>query len=259
VEYISADGHRIAYADTGGSKPAIVFSHGFLMDATMFEANVEMLRDTFRCITWDQRGHGETGFVPGTFDYWHSAQDLLGLMDALDIASAVLVGMSQGGFIAMRAALLQPERVEALVLIDTRAGIDAPEVIKAFEELDAEWAANGAKNVKDSMAHLLGLGEMRAEWFRKWDRIGTDELATSIDALAHRDDITDRLNEIPQPAIVIHGEADVAIDPEHGRALAQALPGCREFYLVPGAGHAPNMTHAELVNPLIRAFLTNQG
>jgi 3-oxoadipate enol-lactonase len=256
MPFVDSDGTRIAYTDSGGSKPPVIFSHGFLMDATMFRANVAALSDSYRCITWDQRGHGDTGFIAEAFDYWRSARDLLNLMDYLDVTSAILVGMSQGGFISLRAALLQPERVDALVLIDTRSGVDAPEVVAAFEQVDAEWSANGAKNMKENLAHLLGLMNTSDYWFEKWDRIGTSELSSSIDALARRDDITDRLSEIAMPALVIHGEADVAIDSEHGRLLAQALPECRGFYLIPNAGHAPNMTHPEAVNPLIREFLS---
>lgn len=256
---IRVGGQSLYYEDTGGAKPVIVFSHGFLMDHTMFDANIAALRDEYRCVSWDERGHGYTGPVRTEFDYWDGARDLLGLLDALGIEAATLVGMSQGGFISLRAALLAPERVERLILIDTRSEVDAPEVVDAFRGLDAEWRANGAANVKDNLAGLLGLGETAPQWYEKWDRMGKDDLAHSIRALIERDDLTPRLNEIQQPSIVIHGEADVAIDPAHGRALAQALPGCRGIYFVPGAGHAPNMTHPLIVNSILQQFLADQG
>jgi pimeloyl-ACP methyl ester carboxylesterase len=249
----------IFYEDTGGSKPVLVFSHGFLMDRTMFDANVAALRDDYRCVTWDQRGHGRTGPAQEPFDYWDSAHDLLGLLDRLEIPLATLIGMSQGGFISLRAALLAPQRVERLVLIDTRSDVDAPDVLDAFRALDAEWRSNGAANVKHDLAGLLGLGATAAAWFEKWDRIGNDDLALSIRALVERDDITACLPDIRQPAIVIHGEADVAIDPVHGRALAQALPECRGIFFIPGGGHAPNMTHPELTNAVLQRFLAGQA
>jgi 3-oxoadipate enol-lactonase len=256
---IRSGGESIYYEDTGGSNPVLVFSHGFLMDHTMFDANVDALRNEFRCVTWDERGHGKTGPARDAFDYWDGANDLLGLLDALGIESATLIGMSQGGFISMRAALLAPERVERLILIDTRSEVDAPEVLEAFRGLDAEWRANGAANVRENLAGLLGLGATAPQWFAKWDHIGKGDIALSIRALTERDDLTHRLNEIRQPAIVIHGEADVAIDPLHGHALAQALPGCRGMYFVPDAGHAPNMTHPELVNAILRQFLAGHA
>jgi 3-oxoadipate enol-lactonase len=255
MPYAAIGSQRIHFEDTGGSNPVLVFSHGFLMDRTMFDENVAALRDDYRCITWDQRGHGQTGAAHEPFDYWDSARDLIGLLDTLGISSATLIGMSQGGFLSLRAALLAPQRVDRLILIDTRSEVDAPDVLDAFRALDAEWRINGAKHVKGSLAALLGLGNTAERWLEQWDRIGKDDLSLSIRALVERDDITGRLAEIPQPSIVIHGEADIAIDPVHGRALAQALPGCRGIFFIPESGHAPNMTHPEIVNALVRQFL----
>jgi 3-oxoadipate enol-lactonase len=259
MPYAAIGNQQIYFEDTGGSNPVLVCSHGFLMDRTMFDTNVAALRNDYRCITWDQRGHGRTGAAQEPFDYWDSARDLIGLLDILGIASATLIGMSQGGFLSLRAALLAPRHVERLVLIDTRSEVDAPEVLDAFRALDAEWRVNGAKHVKGNLAALLGLGNTAAGWFEKWDRIGKDELSLSIRALVERDDITERLPEILQSSIVIHGEEDIAIDPVHGRALAQALPGCRGISFIPEGGHAPNMTHPEIVNAVVRQFLEDHA
>jgi 3-oxoadipate enol-lactonase len=249
------NGQTLWYEDTGGPGPVVIFSHGFLMDRDMFAANVAALVPAFRCVTWDQRGFGRTGPVADAFTYWDSAHDLLALMDHLAIARATLAGMSQGGFISLRAALLAPERVTALVLIDTRAGIDSPEVIEAFAGLDAEWQANGARNVKEQLADLLGVAHTADQWFPKWDALGTPHLHHPIGALKDRDDITDRLASITAPALVIHGDADQAIAFEHGAALFDALPNGDTFVAVPGAGHASNMQFPDVVNAALQDFL----
>jgi 3-oxoadipate enol-lactonase len=243
------------FEDTGGDGPAVVFSHGFLMDHDMFADNIAALVPAYRCVSWDQRGFGRTGPVDVPFTYWDSARDLLGLLDHLGIERATLAGMSQGGFIAMRAALLAPDRVAALVLIDTRSGIDSPEVIEAFAGLDAEWRRNGSRNVKNDLAGLLGVGFATSRWFPKWDALGNEALHYPITALKDRDDVTGRLAEIVAPALVIHGDADRAIAFEHGMALGDALPNCRDFLVVPGAGHAANLQCPDIVNPVLRAFL----
>jgi 3-oxoadipate enol-lactonase len=245
----------IWYEDSGGIGPPVVFSHGFLMDREMFAGNVAALVPRFRCITWDQRGFGKTGPVATPFTYWDSARDLLALLDHLGISRATLVGMSQGGFLSMRAALLAPERVAALVLIDTRSGTDRPETIAAFADLDVEWQANAAQNVKANLAGLLGVAYDAEPWFAKWDRLGPDDLHFPIAALAGRDDITARLAELTMPALVVHGDADEAIAMENGAALAGALPGCADFVVIPGAGHAANLQRADLFNPVLERFL----
>lgn len=249
------NGQTIWYDDSGGNGPPVVFSHGFLMDREMFAENIAALVPAYRCIAWDQRGFGRTGAADAAFTYWDSARDLLALLDHLGIARAALVGMSQGGFIALRAALLAPERVSALVLIDTRSGIDAPEVIAAFGDLDAEWRANGAQNVKANLSGVLGIAYAPEPWFAKWDTIGRNDLHHPIATLAGRDDITHRLPEIVAPALVIHGQADIAIAFEHGAALCAGLPNGEPILAVPDAGHAANMQCPDLVNPVVRAFL----
>ncbi|MGQ7935850.1 alpha/beta fold hydrolase [Paraburkholderia sp. D1E] len=255
------DGIRIAYHEEGvPDGPAVVFSHGFLMDHEMFSPNVAALRDTFRCITWDQRGFGETGAVANAFSYWDSARDLIALLNHLEVTSASLVGMSQGGFISMRAALLAPERFRAIALISTRSAPDDEQVKASFERLKEEWASGGAANVAWPLSRLLlGEGYDAADWVAKWHRIGIPHFEHPVDALVHRDDITSRLPEITLDAIVFHGGADIAIDPAFGKALAQGLPACRDFICVDGAGHTPNLTHPDAVNPALRDFLTRYG
>jgi pimeloyl-ACP methyl ester carboxylesterase len=249
------NGQTLWFEDTGGSGPVVVLSHGFLMDREMFADNVAALVPAYRCVVWDQRGFGRTGPVDTPFTYWDSARDLLGLLDNLAIERAALVGMSQGGFISMRAALLDPNRVTALVLVDTRSGTDAPEVIEAFAGLDAEWQKNGARNVKDDLADLLGVAHASERWFPKWESLDVTALHHAIGALKDRDDITAQLKSIVAHCLVIHGDADKAIALEHGAALRDELPNCKDFLAVAGAGHASNMQFPDAVNTALREFL----
>jgi 3-oxoadipate enol-lactonase len=255
VPRVHVNGQSIYYEDTGGAGPPVVFSHGFLMDREMFAENIAALVPAYRCIAWDQRGFGKTGPVDAEFTYWDSARDLLALLDHLGIARAALVGMSQGGFISLRAALLAGERVSALALIDTRSGTDTPETIAAFGELDGEWRTNGARNVKPNLGALLGIAHAPEPWFAKWDRMGAEDVHFPIAALVGRDDITGRLSAILAPSLVIHGEADIAIALEHGAALCAALPHAERLFTVPGAGHTANMQCPDLVNAALLSFL----
>ena len=82
------------------------------MDHEMFEPQVAALSNEFRCITWDERGFGQT-VANGPFTYWDSADDALALLSHLGVDAAFFVGMSQGGFLSLRAALRSPDRVAA--------------------------------------------------------------------------------------------------------------------------------------------------
>jgi len=246
------NGHPTYFEDGGGSAPVIVLSHGFLMDHEMFAPQVGALRDEFRVITWDERGHGQTPAC-GPFTYWDSAADVLAILDHLHIERAVLGGMSQGGFLSLRAALTSPDRVKALALIDTQAGPEDPEVIPLYRSMQAEWMANGPAGIQEAVAQLiLGDGTPWEPWFTKWDAIPRDALEIPLECLVEREDITDRLTEITCPAIVFHGDADMSISLDKAEILRDGLVGCEELVVVPGGTHAANLTRPNEVNgPLI--------
>jgi pimeloyl-ACP methyl ester carboxylesterase len=226
------------------------------MDASMFDAQVDALRDEFRCLTWDERGHGETGPVSEPFTYWDSARDALGILDALGVRRAVLAGMSQGGFLSLRAALLAPDRVDGLVLIDSQAGVENPDIVPAYQALIDEWAANGPSAVQETVASLiLGRPDLYPAWYQRWAAIPKDTVRLPGQALLTRDDITDRLSEIACPTLVVHGDADVAITIEKAEALCAGLPGCEAVVIISGGTHASNLTNPEAVNRAIGEFL----
>jgi 3-oxoadipate enol-lactonase len=258
MPHAAANGMDFYYEDTGGEGPALVFSHGLLMDREMFAPQIEVLRATHRCISWDQRGFGRTGPVREPFSYWTSANDVLSLMSALNVDRASLVGLSQGGFLSMRAALLAPDRVSSLVLLATRSGIDTSETIENFRGLQAEWASNGSTNMAETLTGvLLGPGVDPAAWIAKWRAMGRADMAHPLDALISRDDITSKLKDLACHSLVIHGNADIAIDIEHGRRLAHDLPGCRNFCEIDAAGHAVNLARPEEVSAAIALFLAS--
>ena len=255
------NGIPIRYEDTGGDGPAVLFSHGFMMDHTMFDAQVERLSDDYRCVRWDERGFGDTP-APADFSYWDSADDAAGLLDHLGIDEAVWVGMSQGGFLSLRGALAHPDKVRGLVLIDSDSAVDPPEVLEGYRGMIAVADGDddeGFEAVLETVAGMiLGTEELAAEWIPKWRaRRGTSPLAVTGNTLLSRDDITDRLGEITCPALVVHGTADMAIPFDHGQAVAEGLPNCKGLVAVDGAAHAPNMSHPDVVNDALEQFLAD--
>ncbi len=253
------NGINIRYEDSGGDGPALLFSHGFLMDHTMFDPQVAHLSDRYRCIRWDERGFGDTP-APTDFTYWDSADDAAGVLDACGVEQAVWIGMSQGGYLSLRGALAHPERVRALVLIDSQANADPPEATEGYQQMlagitsgdDEIYAATA-----DMVAGLiLGSPELDAEWLPKWEaRRPMPLIETAAKTLLERDDVSSRLSEISCPSLVIHGTEDQAIPMEMAKAMARGLQDCRGIVEVPGAAHAPNLSHPGIVNPAITEFL----
>jgi 3-oxoadipate enol-lactonase len=255
MSFAEVNGQHLYFEDSGGDGPPVIFSHGFLMDHSMFDPQVDELRSEFRCITWDERGHGETP-VDGSFTYWDSANDALALLDHLGLESAVFAGMSQGGFIAMRAALLAPQRVRAMVLIDTQAGAEPAEAVPLFEAMHEEWLAHGPGGVQDAVAAMIfGGGYDASAWYEKWAKLPDENLTYPFRTLMDRDVLFDRLDEITVPTIIFHGDEDAAIPMSDALYLEQHLSGAGPVVVVKGAGHASNLSHPDQVNGPLRDFL----
>jgi len=250
----AVNGTEISYADTGGDGPAVVLSHGILMDQSMFAPQVQALAPEFRVITWDQRGHGGTA-ARGPFSYWDSARDLLGLLDHVGVQRAVLGGMSQGGFVSLRAALLAPDRVQGLILIDTQAGQEDPAVAGAYAQLHEVWREQGPGPVQDVVSSIImGPGQWD-DWYAKWAAAGIEDVTPAFRCLVDRDDITGRLGEIGCPALIVHGSADAAIPLAKAEELRDGLGGPARLAIIEGGTHASNMSHPAEVSAEMLAFL----
>ena len=252
---VEVNGARVYFEDTGAGGGPVVFSHGILMDHEMFAPQIAALRDRYRCIAWDQRGHGATE-SEGSFSYWDSARDLLALLDHLGIEHAFLAGMSQGGFVSLRAALLAPERVRGLFLIDTQAGPEDPARVPMYDAFAETWSARGPnRDVAETVATIILGPAEHGPWIEKWMARPPDAILEPYRALTTREDITDRLVDITCPAVVVHGEVDGAISMEQATALCEGLRGCDEVIEIAGAGHAANLSHPDEVNRSLHTFL----
>jgi 3-oxoadipate enol-lactonase len=261
----AVNGTQVSYADSGGDGPAVVLSHGYLMDASMFDARAAALAPEYRVITWDARGHGGTP-APGPFSYWDSARDVLALLDHLGIEQAVLGGMSQGGFLSLRAAILAPQRVRGLVLIDSQAGTELEASRPGYEQLHQMWLNQGPGPVQETVAAIiLGPGQWD-DWYAKWAAQyaqlapgNLSQLTCAFRSLMDRDDITGRLGEINCPALIVHGSQDAAIPVARGEQLRDGLAGPTTFAVIGGGSHASNVTHPGEVNAEIVNFLHTLG
>ena len=255
------NGQELFFEDSGGDGPAVLFSHGYMMDRTMFDQQVEALAGEFRCIRWDERGFGRTEDDGKPFTYWDSADDAVGLLDHLGIDAAVFAGMSQGGYLSLRAALAHPERVRALVLMDSGSGVDDAETLAGYQGLEDGWTSPATPDAdREALADIIagiiiGDPEVAAPWKAAWLADPRDSTLQAFATLIGREDITDRLGEIGCPALVVHGDADAAISLERGQQLRDGLADCRGLVTVEGGPHASNMTHAAAVNAPVLEFL----
>ncbi len=253
------NGLNISFEDTGGDSPVILFSHSFGMTGAMFAPQLDAFRQTYRCITWDERGHGGTR-ADKPFDFWDSAKDALALLDHLGVQRAAFVGTSQGGFLAMRAALLAPDRISGLAILGSSAAAEAAEQRAAYMLMHDSFVAGGASGPPEEIIEIMGqicLGEYAdaERWKASWRVWPTDQFSLAFHALVDRDSITDRLGEIDSPVLVLHGTADRSYSPAHADAIAHGVRHLVGLELVDNGAHFLSLTSPAPVNAKLAQFL----
>jgi 3-oxoadipate enol-lactonase len=256
------NGQDLYYTDTGSAgdgRPAVVFSHGPLLDSSMWQPQIEELMASHRCIAWDRRLHGRTRDDGVPHSHWDSAADLLRLLDHLGIEEAALAGHSQGGFVALRAALLAPKRVSALVLSSTMAFAWPQGVAGWLISLRDGFRMTGPGAVAAPLlSRLIGREDLYPTWLARWKAQSSARLADAVTGLLPADDISRVVGDIGVPALVIHGGDDSIVPIEAGRALHAALPGVTGMLVVPGAAHSPTLTHPDPTTNAIVKFLLSR-
>jgi pimeloyl-ACP methyl ester carboxylesterase len=257
VPFAAVNGQQVWYQDSGGPRPAILFAHAFGMDSSSLHRQVELLSREFRCVRWDARGFGNTVTDGAEFDFWQQAADGTALLAHLGIDSAIWLGLSQGGFIALRAALRHPERVSALILIDTMAGIDDDQSREAKARFMGRWAEQGLtpKFISGFLRTTLGPEvEPPPGLVESMHLIEPTALGQALRCMLGRETLADRLSEITVPALVIHGECDGTIPLARAEQMRQALAADAPLIVIPSAGHCACVSHPDLIYPHVARF-----
>jgi 3-oxoadipate enol-lactonase len=258
MPFADVNGHRLYYEDSGGQGPAVAFSHGAFMDHTMWAPQVQALSGEYRCITWDERGHGMSA-CHGPFTYWDSASDLLGILDAAGVQQAVFVGMSQGGWLTQRVALTAPQRVRGLVLQGTSVRALSEEETAGFGQLAQGWQALGP--IGDIATAVYGIqfggtGYDGSLYQAKWQgKPPTDWAEVWNTILGRPDEITERMQEITCPVLFVHGTIDAAFPVDVAHEMSGMVPDSKGVVVIEGGPHAASLTHPDAVTAAIRGFL----
>ena len=255
---------RLSHAIAGPARGTpLVFVNGLGGVQAAFQLQVRAFRQSHRVVTFDHRGAGGSEVIDEPVCMRDFAADLVGLLDFLGLAWADLVGLSFGGRVVQELALGWPERARRVVLCGTSAGgrLHASGDVRAHEALRT-LATTDASTWAQEVAPLLFGEDYRtrhpdriaalARW-RARHRPDPVGLRRQWEAWAGFD-LADRLPEIAQPTLVLHGTEDRISPVENAEKLAGAIPGAR-LVLLDGVGHSPNVEAPERFNHLIRSFL----
>lgn len=255
----------LRYIDVGSpASVPVIFIHGFPFSHRMWNApggQVEALGATNRVVAFDLRGHGESEVGSGHYSIELFVDDLFALMDHLNIPSAVLCGLSMGGYVALRAAERNPERVRGLVLCDTKSEADSNEAKVKRTNSIKFLKANGMKYYAQDYVKIVfapSSFESRADAVKMIqsivERTAPAAIVGTLLALAARTDTTAALSTFTFPTLILVGEKDNVTPVSVSQAMKDKIPHAQMF-VIPGAGHVSNLENPAVFNKHLTEFL----
>ena len=260
MPHANVNKQHIYYEDVG-SGPPIVLGHSFLCTGEMWRGQVGVLARNYRVINPDFRGHGRSGPADLPFSVYDAVGDVIGLLDHLGIERATWCGLSVGGMVALRAALVAPERVNALAVFDSDAGTEPAFRNLKYQLMGFGVRLTGPRPFLSEICRLMFGSTTRAENPRlveEWREIFADvhvpSILNALGLLTSRDSVQSRLHEIGAPSLVAVGEEDQAQPPAVSRRIHEGLSDS-EYAVIPRAGHLSALEQPEKVNEILGAFL----
>ena len=257
------NGVKLYYEEHGSGDETILFAHGLLWSGAMFAAQVEQLKDRYRCVTFDFRGQGQSEITDDGYDMDTLTQDALALIKHLDCGACHFAGLSMGGFIGMRIAVRNPELIKSLILMETTA--DPEPNVKPYKKLNmiARWFGLGmvANKVMPIMFGQKFLNDPgRAKEREHWKRVMIANhkigITRAVDGVIYRDGIYDQIDKISAPTLIIVGDQDVATEPEKSERMHAKIPNS-QLVMIEGAGHSSTIEEPDQVNAALEVFLNS--
>jgi 3-oxoadipate enol-lactonase len=250
------------YFEEEGSGPPVILGHSYLCSGKMWQGQLPALAAQFRVINPDLRGHGRSGQVAHPFSLYDAVSDTVAVLDQLGIERAIWCGLSIGGMVALRAALVCPERVAGLILLDTDAGRETARRKLKYNAMGMGARLLGMRPFLASITRLLfGTTTRRenpalvAEWKTEFAGVHVPSALWCLETLMRRDSLLDRLHEIRVPALVLVGEEDRSLPVALSRRIHNRLRDST-FGVIATAGHLAPLEQPAQVNNAILSFLT---
>ncbi|WP_396201618.1 alpha/beta fold hydrolase [Gemmatimonas sp.] len=262
-QYVAINGVRLWVEDTGGTGPPVLFSHGLLWSTRMFDAQVATLRSRYRCIAWDHRGQGQSD-VPNvrSISIEDCYADAVALIERLGVAPVHIVGLSMGGFVAMRLAARRPDLVRSCVLLETSAEAEPSENVPRYRTLNrvARWF--GLRVVAHKVMPIMfgttfltdpARAVERDAWRERLARNRRD-IWRAVNGVIEREPIMPELGHITTPTMIMVGDEDVATVPLKAERMHAAIRGSK-LVRIPHAGHSSSIEQPGHVTAAIEAWL----
>jgi len=251
--FIQAGKHLIHAVSFGKGDTPFVAHGGWTGSWELWEQQFDVLSQERRCIAIDHLGSGESPIPAGeSITLEMLVEDLKNVLDKLNVDKCILAGESSGTKAVLLFALLYPERVKGLVLVDGFASaLPESSYQGSIDSMNKDYHAylNGFVSacLPDTPAHLKRWGSNILKQSSKDDAIALMRLNSTVD-------LTERLAEINVPTLIIHGKKDVIIPLAASEQMAHLIPNST-LLVIPDSGHVPTISHLDEVVSEIQKFI----
>lgn len=251
--------------DDSGSGPAVVLIHGFPLCRRMWQPQAAALRQAgYRVILPDLPGFGTSPLLPAVASMSGYSDAVIALLDQLQIETAVVGGMSMGGYVLLDLVERYPQRLRAAMYLVTRAAADddagkvrRSDMAEAVRNGNLDQVPMAFEQLLFAPATLRRQPEL-VDQVRRWmDTASPAGVIAALLAMRDRKDYLELLPTLSVPALVVGAVEDLAIPPAHAEALAAGLPHA-ELHIIPRAGHMANLEQPAAFNAILLAFLAKQ-
>jgi 3-oxoadipate enol-lactonase/4-carboxymuconolactone decarboxylase len=257
VPFITANGHRCYYRLQGrDGDPVVALSHSLGLDHGLWDALTAQLLPFAQVLRYDIRGHGVSEATAGDYTVEQLARDALALADALSIRTFAWCGLSLGGMIGQWLGANEPHRLLRLVLANTSPRVEG----RVFEERRFTVLERGVDAIIDTVMgryfspRMLASGDPSVDWARRTTRAVSPPGYAGCCAAIRDHDGRGLLERIRVPTLVISGNLDVSMPyADHGRVLADTVPGAREIRL--DTGHLSNLERPRAFNAAVASWV----
>lgn len=252
----------VSYSDSLLSdRQAIIFIHGFPLNKSMWNEQLNRFGNQYRTIAYDVRGHGESSISDGQYNLDLYVEDLVALISHLELEQPIVCGLSMGGYIALRTLERYPGLFAAVILCDTQSAADdnkrKEKRFKTIKKIKEEGVRGFCEEFSTSLVSEETYSEHPEKVQRIRDMICSNSavgICGTLSALASRPDLSDMLSDIKIPTLLLFGEEDRITPPETGMVMQRQIPGSK-FYLIPEAAHLPNIENTGEFNKRLSLFL----
>lgn len=260
------NGVEYNYEERGSGDQVIFFGHGLLYAWQSFSHQIDHFASQgYRCIAIDWRGQGETqgGGAPEEYSMYRLGDDAYALLRDLGVERCHWVGLSMGGMVAMRLYPKHPELFQSLVLLDTSASYDH-EHLPAYTQMAETFRDYGAVppllEALDAVFYAPGFAERNPaaveHWHTYWSNVDRQSLYMAVMPVIDRDDVSETVNQIDVPTLIIIGDQDYSTPKRYSDDLNQRIAGS-QLVVIPNAAHMSSVEQPEAVTQAMDTFFSS--